>query len=74
MGVLHMYGTVCLDATVRIGVISWGQNIRGSAIFSQFVVKVAACTAGEGRQGRFIRGSCSKCSTTKTTNILPHEK
>ncbi len=36
-----------------------GQNIRGSAILRHFVGNifvVAACTAGKGRQGRFIRG------------------
>ena len=34
---------------------------------------VAACTAGKGRQGRFIRVFVVRPSTTKTTNILPHE-
>ena len=36
-----------------------GTNIRGSAILRHFVGNifvVAACTAGKGRQGRFICG------------------
>ena len=40
-------------------VIFGGQNIRGSAILRHFVGNifvVAACTAGKGRQGHFIRG------------------
>ncbi len=40
-------------------VIFGEQNIRGSAILRHFVGNifvVAACTAGKGRQGRFIRG------------------
>ncbi len=39
-------------------VIFGGQNIHGSAISSQFVVYnyFCGCTAGEDRQGRFIRG------------------
>ena len=36
-----------------------GKNLRGSAILRHFVgniFMVGACTAGKGRQGRFIRG------------------
>ena len=54
-----------------------GQNICGSAIFSQFVFYifvVAACTAGKGRQGRFIRGlkySCSSVQPQKPRMFCP---
>ena len=54
------------------GVIFGGQNTRGSAILRHFVSNifvVGACTAGKGRQGRFIRGHTSNHENVAPTKL-----
>ncbi len=54
-----------------------GQNIRGSAISSQFVLfswLLLALQVKVGKVASFVgKIFVVQCSTTKTTNILPHE-